>query len=219
MHQSVKNLIDIENKIKLNQNNLSIQQLPNIIAVSKTFSIDKIQPLINHGHLHFGENKVQEAIEKWSDIKKNSPEIQLHMIGKLQTNKVKFAIQLFDFIHSVDNKKLMKKISDEQMKLNKNINIFLQVNIGNEPQKSGIEEDNIQDFINYSEELNLNLLGLMCIPPADKDPIIFFEKMNTLNKKFGFKELSMGMSSDYLKAAENFSTYLRIGSSIFGQRY
>ena len=219
MHQSVQNLTDIENKIKSNLNNLNIKELPKIIAVSKTFSIDKIQPLINHGHLHFGENKVQEAIEKWSDIKKKSPEIQLHMIGKLQSNKVKFAIKLFDFIHSVDNKKLMKKISDEQKKLNKKIQVFLQVNIGNEPQKSGIEEDNIQDFINYSEELNLNLLGLMCIPPADKDPIIFFEKMNTLNKKFGFKELSMGMSSDYLKAAENFSTYLRIGSSIFGQRY
>ena len=219
MHQSVQNLTDIENKIKSNLNNINIKELPKIIAVSKTFSIDKIQPLINHGHLHFGENKVQEAIEKWSDIKKNSPEIQLHMIGKLQSNKVKFAIKLFDFIHSVDNKKLMKKISDEQKKLNKKIQVFLQVNIGNEPQKSGIEEDNIQDFINYSEELNLNLLGLMCIPPADKDPIIFFEKMNTLNKKFGFKELSMGMSSDYLKAVENFSTYLRIGSSIFGQRY
>ena len=219
MHQSVQNLTDIENKIKSNLNNLNIKELPKIIAVSKTFSIDKIQPLINHGHLHFGENKVQEAIEKWSDIKKNSPEIQLHMIGKLQSNKVKFAIKLFDFIHSVDNKKLMKKISDEQKKLNKKIQVFLQVNIGNEPQKSGIEEDNIQDFINYSEELNLNLLGLMCIPPADKDPIIFFEKMNTLNKKFGFKELSMGMSSDYLKAVENFSTYLRIGSSIFGERY
>ena len=219
MHQSVQNLTDIENKIKSNLNNLNIKELPKIIAVSKTFSIDKIQPLINHGHLHFGENKVQEAIEKWSDIKKNSPEIQLHMIGKLQSNKVKFAIKLFDFIHSVDNKKLMKKISDEQKKLNKKIQVFLQINIGNEPQKSGIEEDNIQDFINYSEELNLNLIGLMCIPPADKDPIIFFEKMNSLNKKFGFKELSMGMSSDYLKAAENFSSYLRIGSSIFGQRY
>mgnify|MGYP001453764634 FL=1 len=219
MHQSVQNLTDIENKIKSNLNNLNIKELPKIIAVSKTFSIDKIQPLINHGHLHFGENKVQEAIEKWSDIKKKIPEIQLHMIGKLQSNKVKFAIKLFDFIHSVDNKKLMKKISDEQKKLNKKIQVFLQVNIGNEPQKSGIEEDNIQDFINYSEELNLNLLGLMCIPPADKDPIIFFEKMNILNKKFGFKELSMGMSSDYLKAVENFSTYLRIGSSIFGQRY
>jgi len=219
MHKSVQSLIDIQNKIKSNLNSLNIKKLPEIIAVSKTFSIDKIQPLINHGHLHFGENKVQEAIEKWSDIKKNSPEIQLHMIGKLQSNKVKFAIKLFDFIHSVDNKKLMKKISDEQKKLNKKIQVFLQVNIGNETQKSGIEEDNIQDFIDYSEELNLNLLGLMCIPPADKDPIIFFEKMNTLNKKFGFKELSMGMSSDYLKAVENFSTYLRIGSSIFGQRY
>ena len=192
--------------------------MPKIIAVSKTFSIDKIQPLINYGHIHFGENKVQEAIEKWTDIKKNSPEIQLHMIGKLQSNKVKFAVKLFDFIHSVDNKKLMKKISDEQQKLKKQVNILLQVNIGKEIQKSGIEVDNIQEFIDYSEKLNLNLLGLMCIPPADKDPIIFFEKMNTLNKKFGFKELSMGMSSDYLKAAENFSTYLRIGSSIFGQR-
>ena len=219
MHQSVQNLLDIENKIKLNLNNLNIKQLPKIIAVSKTFSIDKIQPLISYGHLHFGENKVQEAVEKWSDIKKNSPEIQLHMIGKLQSNKVKFAIKLFDFIHSVDNKKLMKKISDEQKKLNKKIQIFLQVNVGNESQKSGVESDNIQEFIDYSEELNLNLLGLMCIPPADKDPLIFFEKMNTLNKKFGFKELSMGMSSDYLKAAENFSSYLRIGSGIFGQRY
>ena len=219
MHQSVKNLIDIENKIKSNLNNLNIKQLPKIIAVSKTFSIDKIQPLISHGHLHYGENKVQEAIEKWSDLKKNSPEIQLHMIGRLQSNKVKFAIKLFDFIHSVDNKKLMKKISDEQKKLNKRIKVFLQINIGNESQKSGIEQGSIQEFIDYSEELNLNLLGLMCIPPVDKDPIIFFEKMNTLNKKFGFKELSMGMSSDYLKAAENFSTYLRIGSSIFGQRY
>ena len=219
MHQSVKNLIDIENKIKSNLNNLNIKQLPKIIAVSKTFSIDKIQPLINYGHIHFGENKVQEAIEKWTDIKKNIPKIQLHMIGKLQSNKVKFAVKLFDFIHSVDNKKLMKKISDEQQKLKKQVNILLQVNIGKEIQKSGIEVDNIQEFIDYSEKLNLNLLGLMCIPPADKDPIIFFEKMNTLNKKFGFKELSMGMSSDYLKAAENFSTYLRIGSSIFGQRY
>ena len=219
MHQSVQNLLDIENKIKLNLNNLNIKQLPKIIAVSKTFSIDKIQPLISYGHLHFGENKVQEAVEKWLDIKKNSPEIQLHMIGKLQSNKVKFAVKLFDFIHSVDNKKLMKKISDEQKKLNKKIQIFLQVNIGNESQKSGVEADNIQEFIDYSEELNLNVLGLMCIPPIDKDPIIFFEKMNTLNKKFGFKELSMGMSSDYLKAAENFSSYLRIGSGIFGQRY
>ena len=219
MHQSVQNLIDIENKIKSNLNNLNIKQLPKIIAVSKTFSIDKIQPLISYGHLHYGENKVQEAIEKWSDIKKNSPGIQLHMIGRLQSNKVKFAIKLFDFIHSVDNKKLMKKISDAQKELNKKVRVFLQVNIGNEPQKSGIKEDNIREFINYSEELNLNLLGLMCIPPADKDPIIFFEKMNSLNKQFGFKELSMGMSSDYLKAAENFSSYLRIGSSIFGQRY
>ena len=219
MHSTVKNLLDIQDTIKVKLNEININNYPKIIAVSKTFKIDQISPLIDYGHKDFGENKVQEAVEKWTEVKKINPEIQLHMIGKLQTNKVKFAIKLFDFIHSVDNKKLMKKISDEQKKLNKKIQVFLQVNIGNEPQKSGIEEDNIQDFINYSEELNLNLLGLMCIPPADKDPIIFFEKMNTLNKKFGFKELSMGMSSDYLKAAENFSTYLRIGSSIFGPRY
>ena len=219
MHRSVKKLIDIENQIKLNVNNLKIQKSPKIIAVSKTFSIDKILPLINYGHFHFGENKVQEAAEKWLEIKQNSPKIQLHMIGKLQTNKVKLAVKLFDFIHSVDNKKLMKKISEEQLKLNKHINIFLQVNIGNEQQKSGIEVDVIQEFIDYSKELNLNLLGLMCIPPADKDPTIFFQKMNFLNKKFGLNELSMGMSSDYLKAVENFSTYIRVGSSIFGKRY
>ena len=219
MHKTILNLISIEKQIKSDLNDLNKFKLPKIIAVSKTFKLKNILPLIEYGHEDFGENKVQEAIDKWTEIKETKKNINLHLIGKLQSNKVKFAIKLFDFIHSVDNKKLMKKISDEQKKLNKKIQVFLQVNIGNEPQKSGIEEDNIQDFINYSEELNLNLLGLMCIPPADKDPIIFFEKMNTLNKKFGFKELSMGMSSDYLKAVENFSTYLRIGSSIFGQRY
>ena len=218
MHQSVQNLTDRENKIKSNLNNLNIKELPKIIAVSKTFSIDKIQPLINHGHLHFGENKVQEAIEKWTDIKKNSPEIQLHMIGKLQTNKVKFAVKLFDYIHSVDNKKLAKKIADEQLKINKKIKIFLQVNIGDENQKSGINRNEVSDLFSYCKEINLDVIGLMCIPPVNTDPILYFTEMEELTNNLDFKELSMGMSSDYLKASEYSSTYLRIGSSIFGQR-
>ena len=199
--------------------NLKINNLPKIIAVSKTFQIEKISPLIEYGHIHFGENKVQEALEKWTEVKSKNSNIKLHMIGKLQTNKVKFAVKLFDFIHSVDSEKLAKKIADEQIKINKVIKIFIQVNIGNEDQKSGVKKNKINELISYCKTINLEVIGLMCIPPADKDPIIYFEKMNTLNKKFGFKELSMGMSSDYLKAVENFSTYLRIGSSIFGERY
>ena len=218
MHQSVQNLIDIENKIKSNLNNLNIKQLPKIIAVSKTFSIDKIQPLINYGHIHFGENKVQEAIEKWTDIKKNKPSLNLHMLGKLQTNKVKSAVKLFDYIHSLDNKKLAKKISIEQAKLNKKIKIFIQVNIGNEDQKSGINEDNLIEFYSYCKEIHLDIIGLMCLPPVNLNPSQYFNKMNLLNKSIELNHLSMGMSSDYLVAAKNFATYLRIGTNIFGIR-
>ena len=192
---------------------------PKIIAVSKTFAIDKILPLINHGHIDFGENKVQEAVNKWTDIKIKNPNIRLHMIGKLQTNKVKFAVKLFDFIHSVDSLKLAKKIADEQKKINKDIKIFLQVNIGNESQKSGINKFELNDLILYCKDLNLNLMGLMCIPPEDNDRSFYFKEMNNLNKQFKFSELSMGMSSDYLQAIQNSATYLRIGSSIFGNRY
>ena len=219
MHNIVKNLLDIENNIKVNLNKLNINNYPKIIAVSKTFKIDKILPLINYGHIHFGENKVQEAVEKWTEVKKTKPEIKLHMIGKLQTNKVKFAVKLFDFIHSVDSEKLAKKIADEQLKINKKIKIFLQVNIGDENQKSGINKNDVSKLVSYSREINLDVVGLMCIPPVNINPADYFKEMNDLTNNLGFNELSMGMSSDFLEAAENSSTYLRIGSSIFGERY
>ena len=218
MHNTVKNLLDIENNIKVNLNRLNINNCPKIIAVSKTFKIDKILPLINYGHIDFGENKVQEAVEKWTEIKKTKPEIKLHMIGKLQTNKVKFAVQLFDFIHSVDTEKLAKKIADEQLKINKKIKVFLQVNIGEENQKSGINKHEVSKLVSYSREINLDVVGLMCIPPVNINPAGYFKEMNDLTNSLDFKELSMGMSSDFLEAAENSSTYLRIGTSIFGQR-
>jgi len=219
MHSTVQNLINIENKIKLKLSNLKINNLPKIIAVSKTFKVEKILPLIEHGHVHFGENKVQEALEKWTEIKSKKFNIKLHMIGKLQTNKVKFAVKLFDFIHSVDSKKLAKKIADEQIKINKKIKIFIQVNIGNEDQKSGVNKNEINELISYCKQINLDLIGLMCIPPANRDIQKYFEEMHLINKNFSFQELSMGMSSDYLKASENSATYLRIGSSIFGERF
>ena len=218
MHNIIKNLLDIENNIKDNLNKLNINNYPKIIAVSKTFKIDKILPLIEYGHIDYGENKVQEAVEKWTEIKKINSKIQLHMIGKLQTNKVKFAVKLFDYIHSVDNKKLAKKIADEQSKINKKIKIFLQVNIGEENQKSGINRNEVSDLFSYCKEINLDVIGLMCIPPANTDPLLYFTEMEELTNNLNFKELSMGMSSDYLKACKYSSTYLRIGSSIFGQR-
>ena len=218
MHNTVKNLLDIDNNIKIRLNKLNINNYPKIIAVSKTFQIDKILPLVNHGHVDFGENKVQEAVEKWTETKIKRPQIRLHMIGKLQTNKVKFAVKLFDFIHSVDSEKLAKKIADEQNKLNKKIKIFLQVNIGEESQKSGINKNNVNHMVAYCKEIGLDLIGLMCIPPINIDPEDYFKEMKELNMVFGFNELSMGMSSDFLKASEHLSTYLRVGSSIFGQR-
>ena len=218
MHSTVKNLLDIESNIKIHLNELKINNIPKIIAVSKTFKIDKILPLLDHGHIDFGENKVQEAIEKWSEIKKDNSSIKLHMIGKLQTNKVKFAVKLFDYIHSVDSEKLAKKIADEQNKLNKKIKIFLQVNIGEENQKSGINKNDVSHLVSYCKEIGLDLIGLMCIPPINIDPENYFKEMNILNKSLGFSELSMGMSSDFLLASKYLSTYVRVGSSIFGQR-
>ena len=219
MHTTVKNLLDIENNIKLYLDKLKFNNSPKIIAVSKTFKIDKILPLIEHGHIDFGENKVQEAIEKWTEIKKKNSAIKIHMIGKLQTNKVKYAVKLFDYIHSVDSEKLAKKIADEQNKLNKKIKIFLQVNIGDEDQKSGINKNNVEYLVSCCKEFGLDLIGLMCIPPINIDPENYFKEMNTLNKSLGFSELSMGMSSDFLQATKHSSTYVRIGSSIFGQRF
>ena len=192
--------------------------MPKIIAVSKTFSLDKILPLIEYGHLDYGENKVQEAIDKWTETKIKKQDIKLHLIGKLQTNKVKIALKIFDYIHSLDSEKLAKKIADEELKQNKKVNIFIQINLGNEEQKSGISKNQIDEFYKYCKNLNLNIIGLMCIPPVEDNPDQYFKELNLLNQKLDLKDLSMGMSSDYLNAAQNHSTYLRIGSSIFGKR-
>tara|TARA_B100001142_G_scaffold137446_1_gene138882 strand:- start:321 stop:980 length:660 start_codon:yes stop_codon:yes gene_type:complete len=219
MHHTVQNLINIKNSIVNILKEQNIKKIPKIIAVSKTFSLDRILPLIEHGHLDFGENKVQEAVDKWTEIKSKKSNIKLHMIGKLQTNKVKFAVKLFDYIHSVDSEKLAKKISDEQNKVNREIKIFIQVNIGDEDQKSGIDKNQLSNLINYCKKIDLEVIGLMCIPPANIESDKYFKEMNLLNNEFGFQELSMGMSSDYLKATENSASFLRIGSSIFGQRY
>jgi hypothetical protein len=219
MHKTVQNLINIQNLIKSKQSVIEDhKKIPQIIAVSKTFKLNHILPLIEYGHTDYGENKVQEAIEKWSEIKSNNSKIKLHLIGKLQTNKVKISLKLFDFIHSLDNEKLARKISDEQKKKNLKPKLFIQVNIGNESQKNGIHVNKLNEFYNFSKELNLNIVGIMCIPPIDEDPEKSFLRMNYLKRKFNFKELSMGMSSDYLDAIKYNSTFLRIGSSIFGPR-
>ena len=218
MHKTVQNLITIENEIKSSLSEKNLDKLPKIIAVSKTFNIENILPLINHGHLDFGENKVQEALEKWTDIKKNKPSLNLHMLGKLQTNKVKSAVNLFDYIHSLDNEKLAKKISIEQEKLNKKIKIFIQVNVGNENQKSGINKNNLIEFYRYCKEIHLDIIGLMCLPPVNLNPAQYFKEMNLLNESIKLSHLSMGMSSDYLIAIKNSATYLRVGTNIFGIR-
>ena len=215
MHNTVKNLIYIEELIKSKANH---DELAKIIAVSKTFPIENVLPLIEHGHLHYGENKVQEALDKWSDIKLKNNAIKLHLIGRLQTNKVKFALRIFDYIHSLDSEKLAIKISEEQKKQEKKPKIFIQVNIGNEDQKSGINKDNLVDFYKFCKNLNLDIVGTMCIPPNDGHVEKYFSEMNEINEELNFKELSMGMSGDYLEAIKNNATYIRVGSKIFGNR-
>jgi len=192
--------------------------LPKIIAVSKTFPIESILPLIDHGHLHYGENKVQEALDKWTDIKNQNKNIKLHLIGKLQSNKVKFALKIFDYIHSLDSEKLATKIADEQTKQGKKPKILIQVNIGNEDQKSGIDKERLGDFYRFCKNLNLDIIGTMCIPPNDDNTEKYFFEMNEMNKELNFKELSMGMSGDYLSAIKYNATYVRVGSKIFGNR-
>tara|TARA_Y100001935_G_C17265430_1_gene488893 strand:+ start:462 stop:1112 length:651 start_codon:yes stop_codon:yes gene_type:complete len=215
MHESVQKLIQIEKLVKPKE--IGLKEIT-IIAISKTFKLEKVLPLIDYGHLDYGENKVQEALDKWSDIKAKKPSIKLHLVGKLQTNKVKSALKIFDFIHSVDSKKLAKKIADEQSKQNKKVKIFIQVNIGNEDQKSGVNKSELEELFSYCNYLNLDVIGLMCLPPANQDPHPYFSELNELNKRLNLSDLSMGMSSDYTKAIEHSSTYLRIGSEIFGQR-
>ena len=214
MHETVKNLLKINENVKSKFST----NYPKIIAVSKTFKLDKIRPLIEHGHFDYGENKVQEAQEKWHEEKLKNKKIKLHLIGRLQSNKVKIALKLFDYIHSLDSKKLAEKISFHQKEQNLKIKLFIQVNIGNEEQKSGISKDEVLSFYNYCKTLDLNILGLMCIPPFNENSFRYFKEMKELNEKLELNELSMGMSSDYLSAIQNGSTFIRIGSEIFGQR-
>ena len=213
MHKTILSLVNIQNEIKS-----KFKKIPNIIAVSKTFSENQILPLIEHGHIDFGENKVQEAVNKWPNLLSKNKNVKLHMIGKLQTNKVKQAVSLFDYIHSLDNKKLAEQIANEQTKKNKSLKLFIQVNIGDETQKSGVNKNDLQNLIEFCKDLNLNIIGLMCIPPTTSSPEYYFKEMKSLKVQFKLNELSMGMSSDYMVATENSSTYLRIGSKIFGNR-
>ena len=216
MHKNVDNLVVIENLLKQKTNKV---KFPKVIAVSKTFPDTEIYPLIEYGHIDFGENKIQEALDKWLLIKKNYQNIKLHMIGKLQTNKVKFLLPLFDYFHSLDNLKLAKKICEEEIKKKKKLQIFIQVNIGNEDQKTGVNIGYLKEFYFIcKKELGLNIIGLMCLPPNDADTNIHFAEMQKLTKELGLKELSLGMSNDYLSATDYGSTFVRIGSKIFGSR-
>ena len=219
MHHTESNLVEINNKIKDKINSLSLHQYnPKVIAVSKTFKEQDILPLLDYGHIDFGENKVQEALLKWPNLKEKYKNVKLHMLGKLQTNKVKFAVDIFDYIHSLDNLKLANKLASEIHKKNKKVKIFIQINLGGEKQKSGIEPNDLETFYKNCLSLKLNVVGTMCIPPDNQDPKPFFRDLLNLNKKNNLSEISMGMTNDYLDALEFMSTYLRIGTGIFGKR-
>jgi len=218
MHSIVKNLTEIQDTINKQINEIYLSKKPKIIAVSKTFKSEKIEPLLEHGHKDFGENKVQEALLKWTDLKVKYKDINLHLIGNLQSNKVKGALKIFNFIHSLDKESVAIKISKVQKELNVRPKIFIQINIGNEEQKSGLPVQNLEKFYKFCKDLDLNIIGFMCIPPFEEDPIRYFMRMNFLQKKFNLSELSMGMSSDFLHAIKYNASYLRIGTRIFGQR-
>ena len=220
MHTTINNLKSIEKEINIKIQDFNYKNYtPNIIAVTKTFTMKDILPLINHGHIHFGENKVQEGLKKWTDIKSDFTNIKLHMIGKLQTNKVKYVVPLFDYIHSLDNLKLAEKISNEEKKRNKKLKIFIQVNLSDEDHKSGISINNLDNFYHKCiNELGLNIIGLMCLPPNDNNSSIYFSEMEALKNKINLSDLSMGMSNDYIDAIKYKSTYLRIGTKLFGDR-
>ena len=218
MHQSIINFNNIQSSIKSNQEQTNNKNNIKIIAVSKTFEISHINPLIDYGHTDFGENKVQEAIEKWTDIKTKNNKLSLHLVGKLQSNKTKLALKIFDYIHSLDSEKLANKISQEQKKIEKKPKLFIQVNIGNEIQKSGIDPNKLKSFYKHCLDKDLDVIGTMCLPPISEDPEKYFMRMNYLNKDLGLNELSMGMSADYISAIENNATFIRVGSKIFGER-
>ena len=213
MHNSINNLTLIKKEIQ------EINSICQLIVVTKTFGIEKIEPIIKTGHKHFGENKVQEALEKWTETKDNNKDIKLHLIGKLQTNKVKFCLPLFDYIHGLDSIKLAEKIANEQVKKNFKPKIFIQINIGDEDQKGGVKQNELLEFYKkIIKEFDLDIIGLMCIPPFVDDTSPFFIKMKVLSEKIKLKELSMGMSGDYIQAAKNAATFIRVGSKIMGKR-
>lgn len=219
MHLVLEKLNVIQNKVNEIIIKKQLKISPKIIVVSKTFPIDDIKPLLVSGHMHYGENKIQEAEKKWLGIKNDYKNLKLHMVGRLQSNKAKQAVKLFDYIHSLDSEKLAIKISKFQKELNKDVKIFIQVNLANEDQKSGIDLNNLEKFYNYcTKELSLNVIGLMCLPPIDSDPLDFFSKLKINADRLKIHELSMGMSSDYESAVNSGSTFLRIGSSIMGKR-
>lgn len=219
MHYTETNLIEIQSKIKNKIKNFSeIERNPRIIAVSKTFSEKDILPLLNSGHLDFGENKVQEANQKWTDLKKKYDKVKLHMLGRLQTNKVKYAVDIFDYIHSLDSLKLANKLANEIHNKKKSVKFFIQINLGDETQKSGINPSDLESFYKACIMLKLNIIGTMCIPPDNLDPKPFFKKLLNLNEKISLKEISMGMTGDYLTALDYKATFLRIGTGIFGNR-
>ena len=219
MHINLQRLNLVKNKIKELIDKKQLKTIPQIIAVTKTFSLNEITPLLKAGHIHFGENKIQEAESKWFDAKKNYKNLQLHMVGKLQTNKAKKAVKLFDYIHSLDNAKLAEKINQYERELNKKIKLFIQVNIAEESQKSGILLNNVKSFYNYcTKELSLDVIGLMCLPPINSNSNLYFQMLKNTSKKINVAELSMGMSADYMEAISNGSTYLRLGTEIFGER-
>ena len=219
MHTTLKQLELVQNKINEIINRKQLKTKPEIIVVSKTFSIKDVIPLLEYGHIHFGENKIQEAEEKWTEIKKKYKNMQLHMVGKLQSNKVKKALDLFDYIHSLDNEKLALKISQYQKELNKNVKLFIQVNLADEEQKSGLKLNNLKSFYNYCvNDLSLNIIGLMCLPPIDSNTDKYFKLLKKSSDDLNLKELSMGMSSDFENALINGSTFLRLGTLIMGER-
>ena len=219
MHDSLQNLSLVKNKINEIINKKQLKTNPKVVVISKTFALDKIRPLLENGHVHFGENKIQEAENKWLEIKKNNKNIQLHMVGKLQSNKAKKAVMLFDYIHSLDNKKLAFKLNTYFKKLNKKVKLFIQVNLGDEKEKSGIKLENLNNFYNYcTKELSLNIIGLMCLPPINSDTEDYFKILKDNAKKLNLSELSMGMSSDYEGAVSCGSTFLRLGTLILGER-
>ena len=216
-NESINKLILIQENIK--KLNIKNDNSTQVICVSKTFPLSKISPLINYGHHHFGENKVQEAVLKWSEIKENKKNIKLHMLGRLQTNKVKKAVQIFDFIHSVDSKKLADSLKKRETEINKKLSYFIQINLGNEYQKGGISKNEAKTFLAYCrDDLKINVIGLMAIPPNDKNPTNYFNDISNLNSNLGLKHLSLGMSNDYKLAVQYKSTYVRIGSAILGER-